>query len=95
VGTPLRALEFTAWQLPYRERTIGADAVLFGGQVLTDWKFSDNWAATLTGTFHDFEQVDVIPPATGVSPTLVNAGFDYATTNTVFVISASPVTTSR
>jgi hypothetical protein len=84
-STPLRALEFTAWQLPYRERSIGADAVLFGGQVLTDWKFSDNWAATLSGTFHDFEQVDVIPPAVNVSPTLVNAGFDYGTTNTVVV----------
>lgn len=81
--TPLRTLKFVAWQLPYRERSVGADAVLYGGQLLTEWHFSPNWGATLSGTFHDFEQVDVIPPAVGVSPTLVNAGFDYATTNTV------------
>jgi hypothetical protein len=82
---PLRSIEFTAWQLPYRERSVGADAVLFGGQVLTEWKLSDAWSATLAGTFHDFEQVNVIPPAVNVSPTLVNAGFDYGTTNTVVV----------
>ena len=82
---PLRGVDFIAWQLPYRERSIGADAVLFGGQVLTEWRLSDTWSATLAGAFHDFEQVDVIPPATGVSPTLVNAGFDYGTTNTIFL----------
>jgi hypothetical protein len=83
--SPLRGLNFTAWQLPYKERSVGADAVLFGGQVLTDWKWSDNWSSTLSGTFHDFEQVNVIPPVVGVSPTLVNVGFDYGTTNVVVI----------
>jgi hypothetical protein len=82
---PLRSIELVAWQLPFRERSIGADAVLLGGQLATDWKFSDRWSATASGTFHDFEQVDVIPPAVGVSPTLVNGGFDYGTTNAVVV----------
>jgi hypothetical protein len=81
----LSSVEFVAWQLPYRERSVGADAILYGGQFLTEWKLSDAWSATLAGTFHDFEQVNVIPPATNVSPTLVNAGFDYGTTNTVVV----------
>ncbi len=81
--TPLRAITLTAWQLPYKERSVGADAFIFGGQILTDWKWNDNWSSTLSGTFHDFEQVNVIPPVVGVSPTLINAGFDYATTNTV------------
>lgn len=89
VGVPkggvLRSVEFTAWQLPYRERTVGADAVLFGGQILTDWKLSDDWGLTLAGTFHDFEQVNVIPVAVAVSPGVVNAGFEYGTTNTVVV----------
>ncbi len=88
-ATPLRTIKLTAWQLPFRERSIGADAVILGGQILTDWKFSDNWAATVSGAFHDFEQVDVIPPATNVSPTLVNAGFDYGTTNATVL---NPVT---
>ena len=82
---PLRSMKLVAWQLPYRERAIGADAVLFGGQVQTEWRLSDAWSATVAGAFHDFEQVDVIPLATGVSPTLVNAGFDFGTTNTVVV----------
>jgi hypothetical protein len=84
-ATPLRKVTLTAWELPFRERSVGTDASLLGGQVLTEWKFSNNWSASLSGAFHDFEQVDVIPPATGVSPTLVNAGFDYATTNTVVI----------
>jgi hypothetical protein len=84
-ATPLRTVKLTAWELPFRERAIGADAVLLGGQVLTEWKWSDNWSSTLSGSFHDFEQVDVIPPALAVSPTLVNAGFDYSTTNTVVI----------
>jgi hypothetical protein len=83
--SPLRAIKVTAFELPFRERSVGADAALLGGQVLTEWKWSDNWSTTLSGAFHDFEQVDLIPPVVGVSPTLVNAGFDYGTTNTVFV----------
>ena len=81
----LRKVEFTAWQLPYRERAVGADAVLFGGQFLTDWKLSDDWGLTLSGAFHDFEQVNVIPVAVAVSPVAVNAGFEYGTTNTVVI----------
>jgi hypothetical protein len=81
----LRSVAVTAWQLPYRERSIGVDAVLYGGQVLTEWKWSENWASTVTGAFHTFEQVNLIPPALNVSPTLVNAGFDYGTTNTVVI----------
>jgi hypothetical protein len=83
--SPLTGLQFTAWQLPYKERSAGADAVIFGGQVLTDWKWSDNWFTTLSGTFHDFEQVQIIPQFVNVSPTLVNAGLDYGTTNVVVV----------
>lgn len=82
---PLRKVEFTAWQLPYRERAIGADAVLFGGQFLSDWKLSDDWGLTLAGTFHDFEQVNVIPVAVVAPSGLVNAGFEYVTTNTVVI----------
>lgn len=81
----LRKVEFTAWQLPYRERAIGADAVLFGGQILSDWKLSDGWGLTLAGTFHDFEQVNVIPVAVVAPSGFVNAGFEYGTTNTVVV----------
>lgn len=81
----LRKVEFTAWQLPYRERAIGADAVLFGGQFLTDWKLSDDWGLTLAGTFHDFEQVNVIPVAVAAPSGVVNAGFEYGTTNTVVI----------
>jgi hypothetical protein len=88
LGGTLRTVELTAWQLPYRERAIGADAVILGGQVLTEWRFSKAWSATLAGAYHDFEQVDVIPPAVGVSPTLVNAGFDYVTTNAVVLNAA-------
>lgn len=80
---PLASVSFQAWQLPIKERSIGADAYIFGGQILTEWAWSKNWASTVSGTFHDFEQVDVIPPLTGVSPTLVNAGLEIATTNTV------------
>lgn len=83
--TPLRAVTVTAWQLPIKERSIGADAFIFGGQVLTDWTWSKNWSSSLSGTFHDFEQVDLIPLFTGVSPTLVNAGLEFGTTNTVVV----------
>jgi hypothetical protein len=83
--SPLKRVTLTAWQLPFRERSVGADAFILGGQVLTDWKWSDNWTSSLSGSFHDFEQVDLIPPATGVSPVLVNAGFEIGTTNTVFV----------
>ncbi len=81
----LRKVEFTAWQLPYRERAVGADAVLFGGQFLTDWKLSEDWGLTLAGTFHDFEQVNVIPVAVVAPSGLVNAGFEYGTTNTVVI----------
>jgi hypothetical protein len=83
--SPLRAVKVTAFELPFRERAVGADGALFGGQVLTEWKWSDNWSTTLSGTFHDFEQVDLIPPVVGALPTLVNGGLDYATTNTVFI----------
>jgi hypothetical protein len=83
--SPLRSVKFTAWQLPFKERSVGADAYIFGGQILTDWKWSDNWSTSLSGTFHDFEQVYIIPQFVNVSPTLVNAGFDYATTNTVVI----------
>jgi hypothetical protein len=83
--TPLRGITFSTWQLPYRERSVGADAYIYGGQVLTDWKWSDTWSSQLSGAFHDFEQVDVIPPVTNVPTTVVNAGFDYGTTNVVVV----------
>jgi hypothetical protein len=83
--TPLRAVTVTAWQLPMKERSVGADAFIFGGQVLTDWTWSKNWSSSLSGAFHDFEQVDLIPIFTGVSPTLVNAGLEFGTTNTVAV----------
>jgi hypothetical protein len=85
----LRAVKLTAWELPFKERSAGADAFILGGQVQTDWKLAENWSATLAGAFHDFEQVDLIPVSTGVSPTLVNAGFEYGTTNVVIV---DPVT---
>jgi hypothetical protein len=84
-GTPLRAVKLTAWQLPFKERSVGADAFILGGQILTEWKLSDNWSASLSGAFHDFEQVDLIPPSLNVSPTLVNAGLEYGTTNVVVV----------
>ncbi|MBK6313713.1 MAG: putative porin [Blastocatellia bacterium] len=80
---PLRSVTLTAWQLPYRERSVGADAFIFGGQILTDWTWSKNWSSTLSGTFHDFEQINVIPPALGGSPTVVNSVIEYGTTNTV------------
>lgn len=82
-GGPLNSVRLTAWQLPYRERAIGADAFLVGGQLLTDWKLGDDWGVSLSGAFHDFEQVDVIPVAVAVPANLVNAGFEYGTTNTV------------
>lgn len=82
--TPLRAVKLVAWQLPYLERSVGADAVIYGGQIQTDWKWSDNWSSTLNGTFHDFEKVDVLAAAVNVPSTLVNAGFNYGSTNAVF-----------
>lgn len=87
--TPLRGLSFTAWQLPIAERSTLADAYIFGGQVLTEWQWNDNWTSSLAGTFHDFEQANVIPSALGVSSTLINAGLEYGTTNTLFL---DPVT---
>jgi hypothetical protein len=83
--SPLKTLQLTAWQLPYKERSVGADAVLFGGQILTDWKLSDNWSSSFSGTFHDFEQVNVIPAVVGIAPTVVNLGFEYGTTNVVVI----------
>lgn len=80
---PLRSVTLTAWQLPYRERSVGADAFIFGGQILTDWTWSENWSSTLSGTFHDFEQINVVPPAVAGSSTSVNGVLDYGTTNTV------------
>lgn len=80
---PLRSVTFTAWQLPYRERSVGADAFIFGGQILTDWVWSKNWSSSLSGAFHDFEQVNVIPPALLTSTTSVNGGLEYGTSNTV------------
>lgn len=80
---PLRSVTLTAWQLPFRERSIGADAFIFGGQILTDWVWSANWSSSLAGTFHDFEQVNLIPPALLVSTTQVNGGIELGTTNTV------------
>lgn len=82
---PLQSVAVTAWQLPLRERSIGADAYLVGGQVRTDWKLGRDWGLTASGTFHDFEQVDVIPPALNAPAGVVNAGFEYGTTNTVIV----------
>lgn len=79
----LKSVSFIAWQLPFKERALGADAYIYGGQILTDWKWNDNWSSQLAGTFQDFEQANVIPPATLVSPTLVNAGIEFATTNTL------------
>lgn len=87
----LHSVAFVAWQLPYRERAIGADAVLYGGQISTEWKLSDRWRASLSGSFYDFEQVDLIPPVLGASSTAVNAGFDYGTTNAVVVNPATGV----
>jgi hypothetical protein len=81
----LRRVTLVAWQLPFKERSIGADAFILGGQVLTDWQLSDNLSLSLAGAFHDFEQVDLIPPALGVSPTLVNAGLEYGTTNALMI----------
>jgi len=88
-STPLRAVKLTAWELPFRERSVGADAVILGGQILTEWKWSNTLSTSLSGSFHEFEQVNLIPPVVNVSPTLVDAGFDYGTTNTVVV---NPVT---
>lgn len=84
-ATPLRGVKLTAWELPFRERAVGAGAVLLGGQVVTEWRWTDTLSTSLSAAFNDFEQVDVIPPALAVSPTLVNAGFEYGTTNAVVV----------
>jgi uncharacterized coiled-coil protein SlyX len=86
---PLRGVTVTAWQLPFRERGAGADAYIYGGQVLTDWTWSDNWSSTISAAFHDYEQANQIPPFTNVAPTLINAGLEGGTTNTVVV---NPVT---
>jgi len=80
---PLRTVTVTAWQLPFRERAVGADAHIFGGQILTEWAWSKNWSSSIAGTFHDFEQVNVIPPALGGSPTAVNGVLELGTTNAV------------
>lgn len=81
--SPLRSITLTAWQLPYRERSVGADAYIFGGQIQTDWTWSKNWSSTLSGTFHDFEQINVVPPALNGSSTSVNGVLEAGTTNTI------------
>jgi hypothetical protein len=83
--SPLRTLKLTAWQLPLRERSVGADAYIYGGQVLTDWKFGDHWGATVAGAFHDFEQIDIVAPVLGISNTQVGGGLELAPTNTIVV----------
>ena len=81
----LKSVTFTAWQLPFKERSIGADAYIYGGQILTDWKFNDNWSGSLSGTFQDFEQANLIPQNSPVSPTLVNAGLELFPTNAIVI----------
>lgn len=81
--SPLRGVTLVAWQLPIRERSVGADAYIYGGQVQTDWTWNDEWSSSLSGAFHDYEQANLIPPFTNVSPTVINAGLEYGTTNTV------------
>ena len=87
--TPLRGITLTAWQLPFRERGVGADAYIYGGQVLTDWTWSENWSSSISAAYHDYEQANQIPPFTNVAPTLINAGLEGGTTNTVVI---NPVT---
>lgn len=84
-ATPLRRVTLVAWQLPFRERSVGADGLVVGGQVLTDWKWSANWSSSLGATFHDFEQANLIPSALGVSPTLVNAGLEGSSMNVIVI----------
>ncbi|MCC6745501.1 MAG: putative porin [Acidobacteria bacterium] len=80
---PLRAVQLIAWQLPFRERSAGADATILGGQILTEWSWSKNWSSTIAGTFHDFEQANVIPPALNGGSTDVNGSLEYGSTNAI------------
>lgn len=89
---PLRRVTVSAWQLPFKEVVVGPDGVLYGGQVHTEWVPAAGWALSLAGAFHAFEEVDLIAPAIGVSPSLVNAGIEYGTTNALYV---DPVTGER
>ncbi len=82
---PLSDIRFIAWQLPIKERAIGADAYIFGGQLQTNWKWNDEWSSSLSGTFHDFEQANLIAQNSLVSPTLVNSGLELPSTNTLVI----------
>jgi putative porin len=73
-GSALKQVKLVAFQLPFDEQAAGKDAVLYGGQVQTDWQMSKTISANVNLGFYDWVRADRVAQALGVPFFQVNGG---------------------
>ncbi|MBI2956449.1 MAG: putative porin [Acidobacteria bacterium] len=63
--SPLTNLTLVGFQLPFNELSAGGDSFIWGGQVQSHWKLSDEWKLGLYAAGINFRNVDSIALALG------------------------------
>jgi hypothetical protein len=72
--TALRQVKVVAFQLPFNELSGGKDGVLYGGQLQSDWQFSQTVSANTNVSYYDWNRADQVLLGLGAGATQVNGG---------------------